>query len=399
MKSRTQTNARKNAQKNAQTRARTNLYLTRENDPVDSRTKFVISALQEGIQDALYKFFFPDLLSSSWDLAVSEIPSIRYDLHIKGTETLQVSLFLAFLEVTGGLPAGSFTASFEALLECLLHKDVLLALLSELVHSDGDPIATDNSSVRSAFMVSVGALWEETRTLDRVQEWVFTIFNPLIRIAIKTYNEFGPGEMGSAVKEATVCNVERKRGGGEVTVLRRMRAYQLARKPVKPRARKLRDRDMTSVSDDEDEYSTEEDEEEETPTCNDEENLTSSSAVTATPPRPGKGKSAPWDGGFVWRQAIQDGVLLEPFVLKAKKRRIEDDEENGILEAFPCKSPARSPLGPRNPAGSSPDAGRTFIFPGSSPTGGYQVPPSSSPCGNPSSPSPLVLSLKENMAL
>ncbi|KAJ7665022.1 hypothetical protein DFH06DRAFT_306601 [Mycena polygramma] len=228
-------------------------------------------------------------------------------------------------------------------------------------------------------------------SLDKMTPWIFMVFVPLIRVALKAYNEFRPGETQRKAKRARASVPD----AGEIQMLQRMKNLQLAKKPAKPTTLSIQDVAGTSSDSSDDD-----DEEEDESTREESASTSSSSASSVTPPRHGRGKTRPWTSAFVL--PVDPGALLPPsagalpppFTLEGVvEDKPSEREETGVA------GPNRSPLTPRNlkdaRAGSASPSGfgaRVSLFPDRSPT-------QSSPSDCPSSPASLVSSFKENLLL
>ncbi|KAJ6489631.1 hypothetical protein C8R47DRAFT_474814 [Mycena vitilis] len=155
----------------------------------NARTTWIVDAIQTAIKDPSFKVPLPWLLPSTWDSVICPVDAIRNGLRIIGRNSLGYCLLLAFLDVCGGLEAGSIPGHYETVEECLLREDVLVEILRKVKSPGLQPIASRGAAVRRPFLVFLGGLWQDTRSLDKMTPWIFMIFVPLIRVALTAYNE------------------------------------------------------------------------------------------------------------------------------------------------------------------------------------------------------------------
>ncbi|KAJ6489637.1 hypothetical protein C8R47DRAFT_1124999 [Mycena vitilis] len=155
----------------------------------NARTIWIVDALKSAVQDSSYQVLLPWLHPSTWDSVASPVDSIRNGLKFAGRRSLGYCLLLAFFDVASGPEAGCLPGHYETVEECLLREDVLVEILLKLRHPGVAPIATRGSKVRDPFLVFVGGLWQDTQNLGKVLPFVIQIFVPLIRVAMRAYNE------------------------------------------------------------------------------------------------------------------------------------------------------------------------------------------------------------------
>ncbi|KAJ7602270.1 hypothetical protein DFH06DRAFT_1311579 [Mycena polygramma] len=158
-------------------------------DESNARTIWIVDALKSAVQDPTYQVLLPWLHPSTWDSVVSPVDCIRNGLRVVGRKCLGYCLLLAFFDVADGLEAGSLPGHYETVEECLLREDVLVEILRKVKSPGIQPIASRGTAVRGPFLVFLGGLWQDTCSLDKMTPWIFMVFVPLIRVALKAYNE------------------------------------------------------------------------------------------------------------------------------------------------------------------------------------------------------------------
>ncbi|KAJ7757600.1 hypothetical protein B0H16DRAFT_1721333 [Mycena metata] len=199
--------------------------MTPKNTP-NARTCFVVGELLEAIEDPLYEVPIPNLKAKTWECALSPVDVIRRYLRVTGRATFTYGLMLAFREVVGGIDAGSIPGKYETIEECLLRKEVLAAIFRKPHHPNmKQPIATKDTAALGPFLVFVGAMWEDAKGLSQVIPWICSVFVPLIRVALRAYDEFGEGIKKDVKVSKTSQDGDNT--AGELIVLQRIHAFQI----------------------------------------------------------------------------------------------------------------------------------------------------------------------------
>ncbi|KAJ7291177.1 hypothetical protein C8J57DRAFT_1586793 [Mycena rebaudengoi] len=183
--------------------------------------KRVLEALRKAIQDPSYTFSIPWLLDDTWEKLATRAQSKRPNRPaIRLISHSPRGLRLRYLP--------------RRILRCDFRLRVLFSSSSSSGASGERRITSKGvGSVTTGLHLFVRGLWQETGSQSKAGPWISAMMGPLIPVFDEAYHSFRP------MKKPKTC------GAGasyptELRVIERMLKIQLAKKPRKPKIRKLR---------------------------------------------------------------------------------------------------------------------------------------------------------------
>ncbi|KAK7026201.1 hypothetical protein R3P38DRAFT_2947733 [Favolaschia claudopus] len=216
---------------------------------VQEPSSIVLITLLEAAKGTAGSSFPAPQKEATWNTVLST-PGYRKHLYLKGILEFDWTVVSVIFDLTEGLADGSPFRHTEFVTEALANEHVIRALL--ITSSPlADHLNVAASSLKVVWFTLLGAFHQETGGGEDFQDWILDVFEPLVRLAMKTYTEGGSPDSPIRTIEPTTCNPNRRHDGGELALLGRIRQYQLARRPIK--LRRIPARPSTSDQEESDE--------------------------------------------------------------------------------------------------------------------------------------------------